>query len=251
MAKDPAFLFYPSDFLTGVQDLTMEERGQYITMLCLQHQKGPLTEKMILLCCGNAAADVMAKFRQDSDGNYYNERLRLEIEKRAGHAEKQRQRALEGWKKRKSTENQEDDKCHGINPAYATALPLENRNENENKNEIKEVSASKKFSAPDITQVHNFMDDANVKAGRPWPDHIVTAEATAFFNYYESNGWKVGRNPMKNWEASARNWMNNSHKLKSQTTIKTKHDAEQLRQQGVADMRAAIRANLTGKTGSV
>ena len=76
--KDPAFLFYSSDFISGVQDLTMEERGQYITLLCLQHQKGHLTEKMIRLCCGNAAADVMAKFRQDENGLFFNERLETE-----------------------------------------------------------------------------------------------------------------------------------------------------------------------------
>lgn len=28
----------------------------------------------------------------------------------------------------------------------------------------------------------------------------------AFFNYYEANGWKVGRNPMKDWKAAVRNW---------------------------------------------
>jgi len=49
MAKDPAFLFYSSDFLSGITDLTMEERGQYITLLCLQHQKGSLSEKTIRL----------------------------------------------------------------------------------------------------------------------------------------------------------------------------------------------------------
>lgn len=27
-----------------------------------------------------------------------------------------------------------------------------------------------------------------------------------FFDYYESNGWKVGRNPMKDWRAAARRW---------------------------------------------
>jgi len=27
-----------------------------------------------------------------------------------------------------------------------------------------------------------------------------------FFNYYESNGWKVGKNPMKNWQAAVRTW---------------------------------------------
>ena len=27
-----------------------------------------------------------------------------------------------------------------------------------------------------------------------------------FFNYYESNGWKVGKNPMKNWKAACNTW---------------------------------------------
>lgn len=128
MAKDPAFLFYSSDFLTGMQDLTMEERGQYITLLCIQHQKGHLTEKMIRIAVGNAAADVLAKFRQDSGGLYYNERLDIEIEKRRASAEKQRQRAVDGWEKRK--------KDTAVNTtAYAAAMPLENENVNEDGNE--------------------------------------------------------------------------------------------------------------------
>lgn len=28
----------------------------------------------------------------------------------------------------------------------------------------------------------------------------------AFFNYYEANGWRVGRNAMKDWKAAVRNW---------------------------------------------
>lgn len=31
-----------------------------------------------------------------------------------------------------------------------------------------------------------------------------------FLAYYESNGWKVGRNPMKDWKAAVRNWERNS-----------------------------------------
>lgn len=34
-------------------------------------------------------------------------------------------------------------------------------------------------------------------------------ECEAFFNYYEANGWKVGRNPMKNWKAALANWKRN------------------------------------------
>ena len=29
---------------------------------------------------------------------------------------------------------------------------------------------------------------------------------TNFFDYYESNGWKVGKNSMKDWQAAARGW---------------------------------------------
>lgn len=39
-------------------------------------------------------------------------------------------------------------------------------------------------------------------------------EAQRFFNYFESNGWKVGgRTPMKNWKAAANNWMLNVSKF--------------------------------------
>ena len=80
--KDPAVLFYTSDFLSGASDLTMEERGQYITLLCLQHQKGHLSMKQIKLAVGKPTDDVLAKFIKDAKGKYYNDRMESEIEKR-------------------------------------------------------------------------------------------------------------------------------------------------------------------------
>jgi hypothetical protein len=35
------------------------------------------------------------------------------------------------------------------------------------------------------------------------------SEANKFFNFYEANGWMVGKNKMKNWRAAANNWMAN------------------------------------------
>ncbi len=32
-----------------------------------------------------------------------------------------------------------------------------------------------------------------------------------WFSYYESNGWKVGRNQMKNWKASIRQWLSKDY----------------------------------------
>ncbi len=40
--KDPAFLFYPKDWIQGTADLMPDEKGVYIDLLAHQHQKGSL-----------------------------------------------------------------------------------------------------------------------------------------------------------------------------------------------------------------
>lgn len=35
---------------------------------------------------------------------------------------------------------------------------------------------------------------------------LTLVDAQRFVDYYEANGWKVGRNPMRSWQATARNW---------------------------------------------
>lgn len=37
-----------------------------------------------------------------------------------------------------------------------------------------------------------------------------------FVDYYESNGWKVGKNPMKDWKACVRSWEKNSDQRKTE-----------------------------------
>src|SRR4030095_7019631 len=32
-------------------------------------------------------------------------------------------------------------------------------------------------------------------------------EADKFYDHYQSNGWRVGKNPIKDWQAAARNWL--------------------------------------------
>jgi hypothetical protein len=219
--KDPAFLFYSSDFLSGVQDLTMEERGQYITLLCLQHQKGHLTEKMIRLCCGNATADVLAKFRQDDDGLFFNERLEIEVGKRKAHAEKQRIRAIDGWKKRKNQDCDTD--ATASTTANATALPLENRNENENENRIivedanEKKTTRKKFVKPEENDVYNLMAELNAKGFNFLTEDKLVNFVRTFMDHYEANGWIVGKTQMKDWQSTVRNWMRREwEKVKNQ-----------------------------------
>ena len=56
--KDPAFLFYSSDFLSGTMLMSDEDVGKYIRLLCLQHQKGHLKEKEMLNICKEFNEDI-------------------------------------------------------------------------------------------------------------------------------------------------------------------------------------------------
>lgn len=44
-------------------------------------------------------------------------------------------------------------------------------------------------------------------------------QAERFFNHYESNGWKVGRNSMKSWKAAVSNWLKNNYSQPAQQQI--------------------------------
>ena len=58
------------------------------------------------------------------------------------------------------------------------------------------ISNRKKFKKPLIKELENYFHELG--------DH---ENSTFFYDYYESNGWKVGRNPMKCWQSAARNWL--------------------------------------------
>jgi len=85
MAKDPAFLFYPGDYVTGTMHLDFECKGAYIDLLMLQFQKGHMTLHMIKQVLGHKFDHIwpliIDKF-QEIDGKFWNERLRVEKENR-------------------------------------------------------------------------------------------------------------------------------------------------------------------------
>jgi hypothetical protein len=86
MSKDPAILFYTSDFLTGTFTMTDDQVGKYIRLLCLQHQKGSLTEKDMLNICKSYDEDIFSKFIKNGSG-YYNERMKNEADRRKKYSE--------------------------------------------------------------------------------------------------------------------------------------------------------------------
>lgn len=93
MAKDPAFLFYSNDFMSGTQFFTDEQVGKYIRLLIAQHQHGRLNKKQVDFIC-KMDDDIMSKMTIDSQGLYYNERLETEINKRKAYSESRRKSRL-------------------------------------------------------------------------------------------------------------------------------------------------------------
>lgn len=128
MSKDPAFLFYTSDFLTGTMTMTHDQVGKYIRLLCMQHQKGDLTEKDMLFICNSYDEDIYSKF-DEIDGKFRNQRLFDEVEKRKSYSDSRR-------KNRQKKDNQQvkeiQDEKHMLNISKTYDEHMENENENEN-----------------------------------------------------------------------------------------------------------------------
>jgi uncharacterized protein YdaU (DUF1376 family) len=92
MSKDPAVLFYTSDFLSGTFTMTDEQVGKYIRLLCLQHQKGRLTEKDMLSICKAYDNEIWDKFDQ-IEGFFINDRMYNESIRRSKFTESRRNNA--------------------------------------------------------------------------------------------------------------------------------------------------------------
>jgi len=88
-----------------------------------------------------------------------------------------------------------------------------NDNVNLNLNVNENVNANK-FVKPQPKEIYDYMIERSHAVGNHWTEGMIRTEAEKFFNYYESNGWRVGKNPMKNWKTSASNWMINAKPIK-------------------------------------
>lgn len=68
----------------------------------------------------------------------------------------------------------------------------------------------KRFEKPTLSEIKEYCIERN-----------NNVDAQHFYDYYESNGWKVGKNSMKNWQAAVRTWEKNSYTNTTKQTKKT------------------------------
>jgi uncharacterized protein YdaU (DUF1376 family) len=202
MAKDPAFLFYPGDYVSGTMGMTFEEKGAYMDLLMLQFNRGHMNTHMIQHTVGHLWEQVKCKFIQDDLGLWYNVRLDVEKEKRKTFTESRRNNIKS---KNKTVENASYESHMNNHMKHH----MENVNENINKDIITNKSKCT------FEQVYEYMF---LKIGKD----NAKIEAEKFVNYYESNGWKVGKNTMKSWTHAANNWITNTKQYAKGTTNNTR-----------------------------
>lgn len=194
--KDPAFLFYTSDFLTGTTFMSNEEVGKYIRTLCLLHQHGgKLPKEKIEMVIGNLSVNILEKLEIDKDGSFFSKRLLIETQKRNIFCESRRKNIMHRY---------EATSVKHMN------IHMENENENEDVIVNRDVIVDKKgignkggaggkirkgFVLPTIEEVETYcLERKNSVDPQKW------------HSWYTANGWRVGKNPMRDWRAAVRTW---------------------------------------------
>lgn len=89
-------------------------------------------------------------------------------------------------------ENDNDNKNNTLTSVEATTLPTRTR-------------TTERFVRPTIEEIEAYIAEKG-----------YTFSAQAFFDYYEANGWRVGKNPMKKWKAACANWQRMEQERKQQ-----------------------------------
>ena len=70
------------------------------------------------------------------------------------------------------------------------------------------ADVSKGFKKPTLDEVKAYCRERN-----------NSVDPEKFYNYYESNGWKVGKNPMKNWKSAVITWEKSGYNTQKKPNI--------------------------------
>lgn len=202
--KRPSFQFYPADWLrdTALRTCSVGARGLWMDMLCFMHEGNPygtlkVGNKVILPA--NLAAMIGATLPEV-------EGWLSELES-AGTFDRGEDGAIQSRRMIRDeylrTVRAAGGKLGG-NPALKDNGKVGGRLTSKDKQKPTPSSSSSpsssRFIPPSVEEVGQYGHSLN-------PPFL---DADKFVNFYESKGWKIGKNPMKNWKAAIRTWQSNT-----------------------------------------
>lgn len=175
-----------ADAWRTVQKLNREQRGDLLSALMLYQ----LGEELPAMDLATELAFTFMASQMDKDNEKYAEIV-----------EKRREAGRKSAEKRNTSQQVLTRVNHNDN---------DNDNDNVNDNDVvinnnnnsvcvpaKAVTTPKRvaFKKPTVEDVRAYCQERN-----------NTVDPERFVDYYESNGWKVGRNSMRDWRAAVRTW---------------------------------------------
>ena len=95
-------------------------------------------------------------------------------------------------------------------PEIEIELEKEIKIEKEIDSRASTTTKRERFEKPTLSEIKEYCIERN-----------NNIDAEEFYSYYESIGWKVGKNPMKNWKFAVITWEKRENKNKSKYTKKT------------------------------
>jgi hypothetical protein len=129
--------------------------------------------------------------------------LKRDLVKYVDYIEKQSVNGSKGGRPKKANETQKTQAFFEEPKKADNVTAIVNDNENE--------ISKRGFVKPKIEQVKDYMKEQG-----------MNDIADKWFNHYESNGWMVGKNKMKDWKASVRTWKLNNLQTEEIKTNKPK-----------------------------
>jgi len=213
----PWYDFYPERFIAGTVSMDAAERGMYISLMSHQWLMDGLPDDrrtLDRLAGGELTPAVLAKFPLGADGKRRKARLesvRQEQRDRIDKSKARGRKAAEArWSRDASAMHEQctsnaqamHEQC--INDAYQHPQP---NTQHPQPSDI--VSASPPHPNPEKAKRQKFQKPTQeewVTYALSMPEPLTENQALGAWDYYEANGWKVGRNPMVNWQATLRAW---------------------------------------------
>ena len=108
----------------------------------------------------------------------------------------------------KPTNEPTEDATNDAAEGSTKPLPDRERDREVDKEGAKEKRKAARFRAPSHAEVSEYAQQ--YAATKNLDLRAIDFDPEYFCDYYESNGWHVGKQPMKDWKATVRRWLRTS-----------------------------------------
>lgn len=108
----------------------------------------------------------------------------------------------------KPTNEPTEDATNDAAEGSTKPLPDRERDREVDKEGAKEKRKAARFRAPSPAEVSEYAQQ--YAATKNLDLRAIDFDPKYFCDYYESNGWHVGKQPMKDWKATVRRWLRTS-----------------------------------------